>query len=235
MQTNLSDSELERSSPAPVRTRPIAWVTWLLVSSTVTVFLMQLHAQSLHGADTLGDRLAFSAQAWAEGRSWTLITYAWAHAVAMFGEPDLFWLHIVANMIPLVFLGPLLEDFLGHVAYLGLYLGGAIASALVWFWFNPQSDEGIIGASGAVFALIAGVGTAVPREPVVVYLFFVLPIKMSLLVLALLIIGVELAQMVMGWMPDVAHTAHLGGAAFGFVYVLIVRVLTRRKAYESAL
>ena len=73
-----------------------------------------------------------------------------------------------------------LEEMLGHARYLGLYLGGAIFSVLVWYFFNSDTDEPIIGASGAVFAVIAGIGTAVPRERVTVLLFYVLPLRMSL-------------------------------------------------------
>ncbi len=228
-----TDEELSTLEPEimPVLERPpIAWVTWLVLASTVGVFLLQLHGKQPDGNDTLGGSLAFSPAAWAAGRYWTLLTYAWAHAVSMFGDSGLFWLHIVANMIPLVCLGPALEEFLGHWRYLGLYLGGAIVSALVWFCFNLDAgDQGIIGASGAVFALIAAAGTAAPRARVIVYLFFVLPIRMSLRVLALVACGTEVAQIFFGWMPGVAHSAHLGGAAFGFLYVLIARWTMRRK------
>jgi len=210
--------------PVPTR-RPIAWVTWFLVSSTVAVFFLQLLGLHLYGDDVLGNALAFSPAAWADGRYWTLLTYAWAHAVALFGDSGLFWLHIVSNMIPLICLGPALEELLGHGRYLGLYLGGALASALVWYFFNSNggSDEGIIGASGAVFALIAGIGTAMPRVRVTVLLFYILPLRMSMRVLALTVCGVEVASILFGWMPEIAHSAHLGGAAFGFFYVMAVR------------
>ena len=210
--------------------RPIAWVTWMLVGSTVAVFLLQLFALHVYGDDVVGNTLAFSSQAWAEDRYWTLLTYAWAHAVAIFGDPGLFWLHIVANMVPLICLGPAMEELLGRWRFLGLYLGGAIASALVWFLFNPDVEEPIIGASGAVFALIAAAGTAVPRARVIVYFFFVLPIPMSLRVLAIVTCGVELVSIIFGWMPEVAHSAHLGGAAFGFLYILGIRFFFRRGA-----
>ncbi len=97
-------------------------------------------------------------------------------------------------MIPLVCLGPALEQMLGHLRYLLLYLGGAIAAVLVWYFFDPNVDEPIIGASGAVFAIIAAIGTIAPRERVTVLLFYVLPLRMNLRTLALLICGIEVAS-----------------------------------------
>ena len=219
-------SQLDEAVFAP-RRPPVAWITWLIFGSTVAVFLLQLARSHHTGEDVLGDQLAFSPAAWAQGRYWTLLTYAWAHAVVMFGNSGYFWLHIVANMIPLVCLGPALEDFLGHWKYLLLYLGGAVASALTWFYFNPAAPDGIIGASGAVFALIAGAGIAAPQARVILYLFFVLPVRMNLGVLAVVACGAEVVQIIFGWMPEVAHSAHLGGAVFGALFVLAVRLSQR--------
>ena len=208
--------------------RPFAWVTWTIVGSTIAVFLFQLLELHLEGYDVVGDTLAFSGQAMDEHRYWTVITYAWVHAVAMFGNSDLFWLHIVANMIPLIGLGPALEDLLGRWRFLGLYLGGAIAAVIVWHFLNLNSDDPIIGASGAVFAVIAAVGTAAPRAKVTLYLLYVLPITLSMWAVALLVCGAELVQIIFNWMPEVAHSAHLGGAAFGFLYSLACRWTVRR-------
>ena len=188
---------------------------------------MQLHR--FHD-DVVGNTLAFSPQALAEHRYYTVLTYAWAHAVAMFGDSGYFWLHIVANMIPLACLGPALEDLLGHWRYLGLYLGGAIASVIVWLYFNSQVNEPIIGASGAVFAVIAGIGVAAPRARVTVFLFYILPLRMSMSAVALVVCGIEVALIVFQYipalvpysMPEVAHSAHLGGAAFGAFYTWLV-------------
>jgi membrane associated rhomboid family serine protease len=215
-------------APSTTSHRPVAWVTWILVGTTVAVFLLQLLTLHLYGEDIVGDTLAFSSQALAEHRYWTLLTYAWAHAVAMFGDSSYFWLHIVANMIPLICLGPALEEMLGHGRYLGLYLGGAVAAALVWYALNMTTDEPIIGASGAVFAVIAAVGTAAPTARVTVLLFYILPIRMSMRGLALAACGVELASILFHWMPEVAHSAHLGGAAFGFLYIMADRRISRR-------
>lgn len=204
--------------------RPRAWVTWLLVLSTVGMFVFQLLVFHLTGQDDVGEMLSFSPDALAEGRYWTLLTYGWAHAVIMFGDPGLFWLHLAANMVPLICLGPALEEALGHFRFLGLYLGGMIGAALGWYLFNLHSPEGMMGASGAVFALLTAAATVAPRARVTVYVFFILPIPMNMLVLALLACGLELAQLIFGWLPQIAHLGHLAGAVFGVFYILLLRL-----------
>jgi membrane associated rhomboid family serine protease len=229
---------MEPAAPAPSdpyfydaqSRRPVAWVTWSLIASIVGVFVLQLLEWHRHRDDIVGDTLAFSPEALQQHRYYTLLTYAWAHAVDLGGKSNFFWLHIVTNMIPLACIGPALEEILGHLRYLGLYLGGAIFSVLVWYFFNADSDEPIIGASGAVFAVIAGIGVALPRQRVTLLLFYVLPLRMSLSAVALTACGVEAAFIVMQYipklapysLPEVAHTAHLGGAAFGALYAWLM-------------
>lgn len=217
----------ERIPPGYPFARPTAWVTWFIVGSTFAVFLLQLWNVHLSGTDIVGDELAFSKEAMIEHRYWTLVTYAWVHAVAMFGSSDLFWLHIAANMIPLICLGPALEEMLGHWRFLGLYLGGTIAAVVIWHLLNLRVYEPIVGASGAIFAVIAAIGTAVPRARVTVFILYVLPIRMSMRVLALVVCGMEVVQIIFHWMPEVAHSAHLGGAVFGFLYVWALRRMAR--------
>lgn len=208
---------------------PFAWITWGIVASTIAVFLAQLAEVHYRHNDWIGDELAFSKEAMIEHRYWTLVTYAWVHAVEIFGYSWLFWLHIVTNMVPLICLGPALEDMLGHLRFLGLYVGGAIASVLVWHLCDLKNYEPIAGASGAVFAVIAAIGTAAPRARVVVLLFYVLPIGMTLRVMVAVICALEVVQMIFHWLPEVAHTAHLGGAAFGFFYICVLRYLAHRR------
>ena len=222
-------------TPSAEERRPFAPATRFLIGSTVVVFFLQLLGLYFYRDDVVGDRLAFGPQTLAEHHYWTVLTYAWAHAVAPFGNASMFWLHILANMIPLLCLGPLLEETLGLWRYLGLYLGGAIAAALIWYFFSHDPDDEIIGASGAVFALIAAAGAMAPRARVVVlvlYLlpFYLLPPQMSMKTVAWIICGAEFVQFFYGWLPEVAHTAHLGGAAFGLLYIMALRLFSRKYA-----
>jgi len=64
-------------------------------------------------------------------------------------------LHIVFNVIVLLFIGRQLEAPLGSKAMAVLLLAGAYGGALAQFLADPQSAVPMIGASGAISALIA--------------------------------------------------------------------------------
>ncbi len=64
-------------------------------------------------------------------------------------------LHIVFNMIILLFVGRQLEAPLGAKAMAVLLVAGAYAGALAQFLADPQSPVPMIGASGAISAIIA--------------------------------------------------------------------------------
>lgn len=64
--------------------------------------------------------------------------------------------HLFSNMLVLIFLGDTLEQCVGKLRYLIIYLGGGIAGNLLSVWFALRSGDFAVsaGASGAVFAVI---------------------------------------------------------------------------------
>src|SRR6266478_5564501 len=92
------------------------------------------------------------------------------------------WLHLLGNMWTLWIFGDNVEDRLGRVRYLGLYLAGGFAAALLHIYTNAGSTIPTIGASGAIAGVMgayfrfypsARVETLVP--PFVFGPYFVLP------------------------------------------------------------
>lgn len=75
-----------------------------------------------------------------------------------------------------------------------------------------------VGASGAVFGLLAAYGMIFPNAEMIM-IFFPIPIKAKYFVL--LYAGFELYAGISGTQEGVAHFAHLGGALFGFILVKI--------------
>jgi len=134
-------------------------------------------------------------------RPWTVVTYMFLHAGFM---------HFFFNMLALYFFGPRLEARLGGRRFIGLYLasgiGGAVLSLVTPF-------AAIIGASGAVFGVMLGYAHYWPRD--LVYVFF-LPMEARWLVVLMTAMSLFGAWQGQG---GIAHFAHLGGFAGGFLYL----------------
>lgn len=141
------------------------------------------------------------------GYVWQFVTYSVVHAN--------FW-HLLFNMLALYWFGREMEELLGRGRFLGLYLTGAfvagLAHSLAELGTGGQSI--VIGASGAVFAVLVLFACYFPNR--YVYVFFLLPMKVKYLVAIL--IGVNLLMVLQAGSTGIAPLAHLGGAMYGFVY-----------------
>ena len=138
-------------------------------------------------------------------RLYTLLTYAFLHGTVG---------HVFFNMLTLYFFGGDLDLFLGRRRFLTLYIGSALSGGLAALLLPHNAL--VIGASGAVYGLLAAYAVYFPHTQVL--LWFVLPIRMWVLVT--LWIGISLFYSVFGAGGGIAHLAHLGGAAFGLAYTL---------------
>lgn len=140
------------------------------------------------------------------------------------------WLHLIGNMWFLWLFGNNVEDRLGHVLYLAFYLlGGLLATASHWA-FDPTSTTPVIGASGAVSAILGAYAITYPhaRVKTLIFLFvFVTIIEMPAMVLlglwllvqvvsAMGVIGAQ-AGRVAPEAANVAWWAHIGGFAAGMI------------------
>lgn len=147
-------------------------------------------------------------------RPWTIITYAFMHdLVSIF--------HILFNMLALYWFGRLFVEYLGSDKLIALYVLGALAAGVCYLlvfntvpFFKSQSDfSGMVGASGAIFAIMVGAATLMPN-----YTFFLLffgPIKIKYI--AAFYIVSSFLSTVQG--NAGGNIAHLGGALMGFVYI----------------
>ncbi len=201
-------------------------MTWPLTGSILVIYLAQL-VGARHNVDTLGNTLAVGPIAFAHHRWWTLLTYAWAHAMPIPAMPPYAGFHLAINIVPLFCVAPALERRLGPWWLLALFCGGAIAAALAWLASHPQPNDEMIGASGALFALIGAGGILRVQIWRADFAFFRLPLRLDLRFAALLLCAVEGLQLLAGGMREVAHVAHLGGALFGAVFALITQTRTR--------
>lgn len=187
-------------------------VTFSLLGINATLFLLEEISRIVFDT-SLFPVFALSREGLGEGYWWSFLTHAFLHG-------NLF--HLIVNMVALWFTGPVLEGMLGGVRYLLLYLCGAIAGGVIQTYSSPQSID-LVGASGAVCALLVGFGTLLPRLEITALIFFVIPIRMRASTLAWLVVGTSLLFWMFGIEPRIGHLAHLGGGIAGFLLCLYYR------------
>lgn len=135
---------------------------------------------------------------------WQLVTYMFLH-----GD---FW-HIFINMFILWMFGSRLEATWGTREFVKYYFLTGIAAGIANLLWNFGSPIPTIGASGAIYGLLAAFALFYPDEPI--YLYFLFPIKAKYFALILGVIEFLSAYNYDG----IAHIAHLGGMVAGFFYI----------------
>ncbi len=149
-------------------------------------------------------------------RPWTIITYMFLH---------LNFFHILFNMIVLYVGGRLFVDFLGKNKLIGTYLLGGIAGAAVYIAsFNvfPAFADTVhisiaMGASASVLAIFVAIATYAPNLNIPLLLLG----RVKLKYIAIFFIVIDLISIHKG--NPGGHLAHLGGALYGFLYIILFK------------
>jgi membrane associated rhomboid family serine protease len=141
------------------------------------------------------------------------------------------FMHILFNMIGLYFFGPRLESRIGSRHFIIMYLLAGLAGAVLSFAFEPRAA--IVGASGAVFGVLYGFAHYWPHERI--YIWAILPVPSRVMVIGLAAISIYSGFTGAG--AGIAHFAHLGGFAGGWLYLKVREhraTAFRRKAVAGA-
>ena len=150
-------------------------------------------------------------------RPYQIITHMFMHAD---------FSHLFFNMFALFMFGPPLESLWGPKRFLYYYLAcgfGALGLHMIVKFIEMNYLGGpsfinipMLGASGAVFGILAGFGIKFPDTRIM--LLFP-PIPMKARVFVLIYAGLELFLGLGPFNTGIAHFAHLGGALFGFLLI----------------
>lgn len=139
-------------------------------------------------------------------------------------------MHILFNMLSLYFFGTMVEMIWGPRRFLFFYLFCGVGSyglqMLTEWWQITQGQElaeivyniPMLGASGAVFGIYVAFACLFPD--VEIRLLFP-PIALKAKVFVPIIAALELIYGFGGYAKGVAHFAHLGGALFGLILILV--------------
>ncbi len=82
----------------------------------------------------------------------------WQVMTSVFTHEDV--LHIAFNMFALYLLGPQLEALIGRARFLALYLLSGLGGSVAVLWLSQPYGQ-TVGASGAIFGLMAGLALAI--------------------------------------------------------------------------
>jgi membrane associated rhomboid family serine protease len=121
--------------------------------------------------------------------------------------------HVGGNVVALVLFGAVVERSLGHARFVLLYLVGGIGAAVFYVFANPASVVPEVGASGAIFAVMAAAAMLHPRLVGFVASFAALNVW----------------EVLTGTGGTIAVAAHVGGFVTGFV---VTAVVFRRRLAE---
>jgi membrane associated rhomboid family serine protease len=127
-------------------------------------------------------------------------------------------MHVLFNMLGLWFFGVPIEQawgtrrFVKFYLYCGLAAGICvlIVSVLTGDWLTPT-----LGASGAIFGVLVAFGVLFPDT--IILMFFLFPMKAKYAVM--IYVGIELLVTLQSLHTGVSTVAHLGGAAFAYLFV----------------
>ena len=138
--------------------------------------------------------------------------------------------HLFSNLLFLWVFGNDIEHRWGRIRYLLLYLLGGIAATFAHVFLNPDSTVPMIGASGAIAAVMGAYVISYPSTRVKTIIFFG-PLLLRKVKAVWLMVVFLLTQLL--YIPadsGIAWAAHLGGFAFG----ALLGLLWRRRGREPA-
>jgi len=147
-------------------------------------------------------------------KPWSILSYAFFHSG---------FFHILFNMLMLNFFGNLFLTYFTQKQLLGLYILSAIFSGFVYmigYSFLPALtgvDASMIGASGAIMAVLLATVTYQPYMEVRLFLFG----NVKIWQIALVLVVLDLIQLPMD--NTGGHIAHISGAVFGAVFIKMVQ------------
>jgi membrane associated rhomboid family serine protease len=124
------------------------------------------------------------------------------------------------NMFFLLITGDGCERAMGSSRFLVFYLACGVLSGLFHTYMNSTSGIPTIGASGAIFGVLAAFAIMFPFRWLI-SLFGLVPIPIPAIIFVFIEILSETALVASGVVDYVAHTAHLGGFLAGVFLTLL--------------
>lgn len=198
----------------------------IILGNVGIAFVDVLLAINQPGADSwIRQLLSLSPANFLSGAWWEPFTYMWLHA-----PPVGFWVtHILFNMLTLSIFGGPVEARLGSRRFAVLYLLGGLTAAFFYLgqaWWEAgfsvatlhQNTQEIVGASGAVLAVVAAFAVYYPDARLFI---FPIPFPIRARKAVIFFIVLSVVFMFVPALSFIGHSAHIGGLVAGFLLARI--------------
>ncbi|KPI05129.1 Peptidase S54, rhomboid domain containing protein [Actinobacteria bacterium OV450] len=134
------------------------------------------------------------------------------------------WFHLLGNMLFLYVFGVMTQERMGRPEFLAFYICTGYLALAAYAAANAASAQTLVGASGAISAVLGAFLCLFPRARVTSlfpFLFF-LPLRFPAWIVLMFWFGLQwLAAHRAGSGPGVAYLAHVVGFSLGFVYAWV--------------
>jgi membrane associated rhomboid family serine protease len=187
------------SDVIPSRTKPVVTVALIALTSAVFLYELQLDRHEMY--------------AFAREFGVVPADIVWFHTFTSAFLHD-GWIHFVGNMLYLWIFGDNVEDSLGHAGFAVFYLAAAAIGAAAHAVLNPASMSPLIGASGAIAAIMGAYFVLYPRSQVLTAVFLILYLDV-IEVPAVIFLGVWLVMQLAAGLASMGAGAADGGMAIG--------------------
>lgn len=156
---------------------------------------------------------------------WQLLTYMFMHGS---------WSHLLGNMIGLLFFGLYIERQMGSKEFLLFYLVCGLfcgAASLAIYVAAGYWQVLLVGASGAIYAVLLLFAVIFPRSTV--FIMGLIPVPAPILVA--IYAGIAVFEQFFGMNQGVAHMTHLSGFAAAWIFCLVRYGVNPIKVWKDAL
>ena len=210
--------------------RPLFTYSLLLINTLIFIFEFSLNPES---GELFINQYGAIPHEIIEGQDiYTLFTCMFLHGG---------WMHLIGNMLFLWIFADNIEAVIGTINFLIFYILGGLIASMVHIFFNPYSDIPMVGASGAISAILGAYSVMFPASKIkVIFLLFLSVFYVpsiffiGIWIVQQLIAGVGSINVVAEEASDVAVWAHIGGFAFGVLIGFLIRSQYKnRYKYES--
>lgn len=155
---------------------------------------------------------------------WQPFTYMFIHGS---------FTHVLFNMIGLFCFGLAVEKTVGTKEFVLMYLligfAGGIFSLSVYYFFGLYRVF-LMGASGAVYGILLAYAILFPRSTI--FIWGLIPVPAPILVIAYALI--EFFEQFFSFRDGVAHSVHLAGFAFAWLYFVVRFGINPLKVWKNA-